>query len=261
MKKTALAGFVSLFIMVQAGRADEWTKKFTVSGKPDVKVETDDGDVTVRAGEAKVIEARVETVGWRISPDEVRVTDRQSGDRVELEVRLPRHHGGFGHRSIKIDLTVPLELNADFRTGDGNVSLQGVRGETRVTTGDGNVEAQGLDGIFEASTGDGNVRVSGRFDRLSIKSGDGRIAAEINSGSKMASDWSVRSGDGDVELRLPEGFAADVDLHTGDGHIDVDVPITASGAIGSSEIRGKMNGGGLTLRVHTGDGSIRVGRL
>jgi hypothetical protein len=74
----------------------------------------------------------------------------------------------------------------------------------------------------------------------------------------MASGWNVRAGDGSVELNLPDNFAADVDLHTGDGHISLDLPVTVEGRLSRSSIHGKLNGGGNLLTIHTGDGSIRL---
>lgn len=262
MRRTLLGGLM-LFAATAAGtaRADEWSKKFALTGRPELRVETSDGNVSVRAGGNKEILAQVTTMGWRISADEVRVIDRQSGDRVEIEVKIPHTRWSAGRRSVRIEVTVPRETNLDIRTGDGEISLDGVKGETRLSTGDGNVEARALDGALEATTGDGNLRVDGRFDRLSLKTGDGNIHAEVGSGSKMVSDWSARTGDGDLVLRLPEGFAADLNAHTGDGNIDLDFPVTVSGAVRHSEIRGKINGGGPTLTVHTGDGSIRIEKL
>jgi hypothetical protein len=77
----------------------------------------------------------------------------------------------------------------------------------------------------------------------------------------MSRAWSVHTGDGHVTLRLPENFAADLDAHTGDGKVTVDFPVTISGSVGGSELRGKLNGGGETLTVRTGDGAIHLERL
>jgi DUF4097 and DUF4098 domain-containing protein YvlB len=136
-----------------------------------------------------------------------------------------------------------------------------VRGEMRLSTGDGNIDASGLDGRFVASTGDGHLKIDGRFDLLDLRTGDGNVDARAAAGSKMAGSWTVRTGDGNVVLRLPEGFQADLDAHTGDGHISMDFPVTVTGSVGRSSLRGKMNGGGSTLTVRTGDGSIRLERL
>jgi hypothetical protein len=49
-----------------------------------------------------------------------------------------------------------------------------------------------------------------------------------------------------------------VDLHTSDGHIDLDMPVTTEGKVRQNEIHGKLNGGGSLLTIRTGDGSIHL---
>src|SRR5882757_8065583 len=149
------------------------------------------------------------------------------GDLVKLEVRMPRHRFVvFGNRSIRVELQVPRELRSDIHTGDGSILVDSLHGETRLNTGDRRIDAEGLDGKLEASTGDGKIRVRGRFDQLSLHTGDGSIEAEIASGSRMTTEWTVRTGDGHVTLRLPANLSAELDVHTGDGHIQSDLPVT-----------------------------------
>jgi DUF4097 and DUF4098 domain-containing protein YvlB len=245
--------------------ADDWSKKFTVSGRPDLRVDANDGSVTIRTWDRKEIEARVTTIGWKIAPGEVTVVDHQTGDRVELEVRIP-HRGftvnfGINHRSVRVELEVPRDLRSDIHTGDGSITVDGLHGETRLSTGDGHIEADRLDGTLDAQTGDGRLRARGRFDLLNLHTGDGSIEAEIENGSKISSEWRVRTGDGHVTLRLPASFSADIDVHTGDGHIESDLPVTISGFKRDNELRGKLNAGGPPLVVRTNDGSIRLERL
>jgi len=243
--------------------ADDWSKKFTISGHPELRVDTNDGAVIIRTWDRKEIEARVTTVGWKIGSGEVTVVEHQTGDRVELEVRIPHRNFeiSFGHRSVRIELEVPPEIRTDIHTGDGGITVDGLHGETRLSTGDGHIEAERLDGTLDAQTGDGRLRVRGRFDLLNLHTGDGSVEAEIESGSKISSEWRVRTGDGHVTLRLPSNFAADLDVHTGDGHIDSDLPVTISGFRRDNELRGKLNAGGPPLVVRTNDGSIRLERL
>ena len=245
-------------------RADEWTKNYALSGKPEVRVTTNDGNVRVRTWERQEIEARVVTAGWRIADNEVRVTARQTGDRVELEVRTPRGWNwswGDSRHSIQIELKVPREGTLQVNTRDGNIELSGVKGEMRLSTGDGKIDASGLDGRLVASTGDGHMRIEGRFDVLELKTGDGNIEARALPGSNLQAGWNIRTGDGNVTLRLPTDIQAELDAHTGDGHITLDFPVTVSGSLSRSTIRGKINGGGAILSVHTGDGSIRLEKL
>src|SRR5579864_5357323 len=193
-----------------AALADEWSKKFTISGKPSLRVDANDGSVQIRTWDRKEIEARVTTVGWRLSPDEVRVIDHQTGDRVELELRIPHRPYSvmFSRRSIRMEIQVPRELQSDIHTGDGAITVEGLHGETHLSTGDGHVEVEALDGILEVNTGDGKIHARGRFDLLNLHTGDGSIEADIANGSRMNSAWTVRTGDGHVTLRLPTNFSA-----------------------------------------------------
>jgi DUF4097 and DUF4098 domain-containing protein YvlB len=258
-----------LAILAIPARAEEWSKTFELNGKADLRVETNDAKVEVEAWERKEIQARVVSEGVRIglwgSSDtrQVRVRDFQSGNRVELEVRIPSMNWiiGVNTRSTRIELKVPREASLDVHSGDGDLSVRGVKGEINLSTQDGQIEADSLEGALHASTGDGNMRVRGRFESLNLKTGDGRIDARISQGSEMVSGWSVRSGDGNVELSLPGDFCADLDVHTGDGRITSDLPITVSGSLDHSSLRGKLNGGGPTFSVHTGDGSVHLKRL
>ncbi len=241
--------------------ADEWSKTFKVGAKPELHVTTSDGNVTLRAASVTSIEARVFTSGWKIGPGEVTVTEHQAGDRVELDVKVPSLHFNIGDRWVRIELDIPIATAADIHTSDGNIRAQGLRGNTRLLTHDGNIEGEDFDGVLEASSGDGNIHLRGRFDGLNVRSGDGNIDAEVRQGSRMSGDWTLHSGDGRVTLRLPDGFAANLEAHTGDGRITVDLPLTTTGGIRENSVSGKLNGGGPTLTIHTGDGSIHLARL
>jgi DUF4097 and DUF4098 domain-containing protein YvlB len=249
-----------------------------LKGRPDLHVTTDDGSVHIEATDRPMVEAQVTTVGWPIAADGVTITETQAGDRIDIEVRMPRRQWGFStsHRAITVTLRVPREADLDVRTGDGKVDVEpisgriristgdgsitahGLQGEVRLHTGDGAIRATGLDGRLEADTGDGPMDVRGRFDVVDLRTGDGRIEAAAEPGSKVAAPWSLRSGDGAITLRLPDDLSADLDTHTGDGRIDLDLKMTVAGTIGRSTVRGKLGAGGPALRVQTGDGSIHL---
>jgi hypothetical protein len=249
-------------ILAASGRAEDWSKRFDVAGQPELRIQAGDAAVTLRAGAAGAVSARLTSQGRAIGTDEVRVHTRQDGNRIEMEVRAAGNPWGFGSRSVSLEVLVPEELRAEIHTDDGRVSAQGLKGEFRFVTGDGAIEAESLDGALSARSGDGSVRVRGRFDQIDLRTNDGSIEASFDRGSKMAGPWRVETGDGNVTIRLPEGFAADLDAHTGGGGISVSLPVTTTGFHnGDHNFRGKLNGGGLPLRIRTGDGSIRLERL
>ncbi len=259
MRKLLLCAAV-LMIAGVAARADDWNKTFTVNAKPEVFVNTDDGNVIVVTGGGTQVAAAVHTSGWRISADEIRVEAQQSGNRIELTVRKApgMHLEFFGHRSIRIDLTVPTASDLNLTTKDGNIDATGVRGTHQLHSGDGNLRLRSLDGTLRAETGDGNIQLDGRFDVLDLHTGDGNVAAEIARGSKMTGMWTIRTGDGNIRLELPSDFSADIDAHTGDGHVHSNLPLTVSGNINENGLRGKLNAGGSVLELRTGDGDIRL---
>ena len=229
MLRSIVGALIFLAAACHAAWADQWSKSFPVGANPELRLETSDGNVTLRVGSGSAIEARVETSGWKIGAGEVSVTSRQNGDRVEVDVRIPSGHFDFARRSVKIELQVPPQTRADIHTSDGSIRADGLHGNTRLATQDGSIQGEGFDGTLEASSGDGSIRVRGRFDGLNLRSGDGHIDADVQAGSRMAGIWTVHSGDGGVTLKLPEKFAANIDAHTGDGRITVDLPVTTSG--------------------------------
>ena len=244
-----------------SARADEWKKTFTVSGKPDLRVDANDASIEVRSADRKDVEVTVTTERLKIGPGNVTVSDHQTGDRIEIEVRRPHQYISFSFHSysLRVQVSVPRDVNLDLHSGDGHIAVSDVVGQLTLDSSDGRIEADRVDGVLRAHTSDGRIRVDGRFDDLELKTSDGRIEAAVRPGSKMSSSWSVRTSDGGIELRVPENFAADLDVHTGDGHIDSDLPVTVSGSLSRSNLRGKLNGGGFLLEIRSGDGSIHLG--
>jgi hypothetical protein len=281
-----------------AARAEEVTKSFAVTGRANVRVDTNDGSVRVTSGDSKQVEFRVEYQGYELGKN-LRVDSRQSGDKVELTARVTGRWGfslGHNSRHLHIEVRMPREADLQVETGDGSVqtesiigtvnvhtgdgsvkanslngtidlhtsdgsiTVENLKGEIRLRTGDGSIEARDLDGKVEADSGDGHIRIAGRFDALNVKTGDGSVDTRVLPGSKMVSSWTIRTGDGSVDLVLPSDFQTNIDASTGDGHISLGIPVTVEGTFSNSQIHGKMNGGGQPLTIHTGDGSIRLSK-
>jgi DUF4097 and DUF4098 domain-containing protein YvlB len=255
-----LACFSSLAAM--PAWADEWSKTYILTGKPDLRVNTSDANIHVSTWDQNTIAARVTTNGYKIGEGGVKIEEHQTGDVVSIDVRLP--HNGIiinlgNHRRVEVEIQMPREGRVDLNTGDGAINLAQFKGEMLLRSGDGSQDLDGVDGKLSATAGDGHIRVNGRFDELDLKSGDGHVEARAEAGSAVAGGWTIESGDGSVTLEVPENLAADLDLHTGDGHIDLDLPVVVStGRIQHNEVHGKINGGGNLLSIHTGDGSIRL---
>ena len=280
MRRIILGTFavtLALLALSTAARADEWSKQFTVTAKPHLTLDADNARLNVTTGPANAVSVHVSTTGWQI-PKDVTVTETQTGNDIRVEVKQVQHWISFSHGSAAVDITVPAQADLNLSTGNGEITLDAVTGTLhvgtgngRVTatgshgnvylrTGNGHIEASGIDGSLSTHTGNGSVAVAGRFDSLNVDSGRGQVQATILPGSKIASDWRVGTGVGNVTVSLPADFSAELDGSTGVGHITVDFPLTVSGSIAGSTVRGRIGKGGPTMRIHTGVGSIHIGR-
>lgn len=260
MLRTTLLAVV-LATASQFAFADEWSHHWNVPGKPELHVSTGDASIAVEVGDDHVIEAKVITVGYSIGPGAVRIDERQTGDKVTIEVKVPQMHWSMGNHSVQLQVRVPRDLVADLHTGDGSISMRGLRGVLRANTGDGSIRGEALDGDLDAHTGDGSVHVAGRFEKLQLHTQDGSVDVEAKDGSHMAGDWRIQTGDGSVHLRVPRNLAADLEAHTGDGSIRVDLPSGTNRVKEEHTLQSKLNGGGPALLLRTGDGSISVSSL
>src|ERR1700758_2038991 len=253
LKRASLAVFALALIAIVPARADEWSKTYQLTGRPDLQIETSDANIRGTTWEQNPIKAKVVTTRYKIGEDGIRVEEHQAGNSVQIEVHYP-HHGfniSFGSNRVDIIIQMPREGNVTLRTGDGKIDIAGLKGSMDLHTGDGSENLDRVEGKLHATTGDGHINASGLFDELELKTGDGNVEVRAGSGSLLNAGWRLETGDGSVSLEVPGNLAAAGDLHTNHGQLDLDMPVTTSGKIRQNEIQGKLNGGGNLLIIRT----------
>ena len=294
----ACVTILAVATLAPRARAEEWTKSYAISGRAQVRIDTNDGAVRIATGDSKQVEFRVIYEGYELNKN-LHIDSRQDGDSVQLNARVTGHWGfswGHGRRGPRIEVRMPKDADlqidtgdgsvetqpinghvkihsgdgsvrvqaiagdVDIDTGDGSITVEGAKGDIRLHTGDGHIDARNLDGRVDANSGDGHIKIDGRLDALNVKTGDGSIDARVEPGSKLTGGWSIHTGDGSVDMVLPADLQANIDASTNDGHISLGIPVTVEGTFSNSQIHGKMNGGGQSLTIHTGDGSIRLSK-
>jgi Putative adhesin len=263
VRKPSLFLFLCLSVFSLSAFAEEWSKSYQVGDKPSLRVDTNDASVEISRGVSRTVSARIISEGYSIGGSGVRVTEHQDANKVDLQVHVPNSWGLHmsRHEGVRIEIQVPPETVLDLHSGDGHIRVDGTTGPAKLDTGDGHIEVRNFNGALNAHTGDGHMTIDAVLTDLNLRTGDGHIDLTVRPGSKMNTGWLIHTSDGRVEARLPEDFAAELYAHTGDGHIQLDLPVTVNGSIERSRIRGKLNGGGLLLEITTGDGSIRIGKF
>jgi Putative adhesin len=267
------------------------THTFKVGAAPKVTLDTFDGSIEVHSWDR----AEVEVIVEKQAQDEtllqqIVVEQSQEGDAVTLRVRGPADRGSSGLQlgvvystGAKLRVALPRSVTLDLKSGDGSITVEDVSGsvvmrsadgaivglrvsgDVRASTNDGSIRLRETAGRVDVETQDGSVVVNGTFTALRAKTGDGSVRIAAEKGSSVDSDWLVETDDGSVEVRLPEGLAAEIDAATSDGSIRSSYPgLTVPRSEDDDErrddgrqLKATLGSGGKLLRVRTGDGSIR----
>lgn len=260
-------------------------RRFTVTGTPELVLTTFDGSIEIRSGDTKSVLVEIEKRGpTKEEIEKLIVESKQEGNRIEVSVKRPSGEIvvlGIGRMSstAKLIVTMPREGQVfaksgdgsirvehvhgrlELRTGDGSIRAMDVGGRMQLVTGDGSVTVDNAEGELDVDTGDGSVSLSGKLDLVKVHTGDGSITFRVEPGTSMKGDWSMTTGDGGVSLFLPSDFAAELDAHTGDGAIRNELEVTGGRGDGerrSRTLKGRLGAGGRTLRIRTGDGTVRL---
>src|SRR5881394_3872992 len=90
---TMLAVFIAV---VLPASAEEWSKTYSVTANPELRIETTDANIRVNSWDQNTIEAKVITSRYKIGEGGIQVQEHQTGNSVEIEVRYPHHNMNFG---------------------------------------------------------------------------------------------------------------------------------------------------------------------
>lgn len=142
--------------------------------------------------------------------------------------------------SVHFVVKVPRGVHFSGETVNGDVDATGMPADASARTVNGSVNLTAA-GRAEAATVNGSLRVTmGRADFS-----DGAHFSTVNGG---------------VELTLPAGVNADLNVKTVNGDITSDFPVTITGKFGPKRIRGTLGKGGPDLEIETVNGDITLRR-
>ena len=199
----------------------------------------------------------------------------------ELVVEGPRNVRRGPEIRVRITTSaVPLGT-ARLSTGSGDVSLDRVEGDLGVGTGSGDVTADRAAGVVRASTGSGSIDIGEAGDAVGLSTGSGDVrigdvagpaTVKVGSGDitiERIRDHSVAtSGSGDVRVEIADGPSVQAETARGDVQIGVPdgVPAYLDLKTVTGRIRCELEPGdkpaegdrALMLRARTVSGDITV---
>ncbi|GAB3263883.1 hypothetical protein GCM10027347_30650 [Larkinella harenae] len=144
--------------------------------------------------------------------------------------------------------------NLDLRTSGGSVHLAGLSGRINARTSGGSVKAVGVKGELMAGTSGGSVRLSDISGSVEASTSGGGMDVEI---TKLGDYVRLSGGPGSVNVKMPLDQGIDLDLSGN----RVDIPLSKfDGTVEKDRVRGRLNGGGVPVRISAGSGTVRVNR-
>jgi hypothetical protein len=262
------------FAAAASGSDFNFDRTLTVGGKAELSVATGSGSIHLTHGSA----GRIHVVGhihvnWGGSEERAReIAANPPIEQAGNVVRIGSHHENMNNIGISYEIEAPADASLSVITGSGDISDEGVGEAATLQTGSGSIRATGLHGGFKAQTGSGSIHVdqTGEGDVKaetgsgSIEIGEvrGGLVAETGSGEikvkgRPTKDWKLETGSGSIEFWAGDAPVT-IDASTGSGSIHSDKEMMVQGTIDRHHLAGKLNGGGPTVRMESGSGSIQI---
>ncbi|MDP9092766.1 MAG: DUF4097 family beta strand repeat-containing protein [Actinomycetota bacterium] len=189
-----------------------------------------------------------------------------SRDRDDMDITITVPSGtAMKLSSFTADIRVlGRSGSADIASGASDVELAEIDGDLRLRLASGTAHVVQVTGSVEARSGSGVATFGEIGGSLSSGCGSGRLEVGIvrgdvrsRSGSGTAllgavyGDVDLSSGSGQVEIGLPAGHSVRLDVTTGSGRVNSELPI---------EDAPTEAGPKLSIRARTGSGNIRLFR-
>jgi hypothetical protein len=154
--------------------------------------------------------------------------------------------------------------SADLASGVATIKVEDVDGDLRLRVGSGSTDVRFVRGSVQSRAGSGSGRFGEVGGELSSACGSGDITVELahgrvrtRAGSGDAvihaahGDVDFVSGSGNVTLGLPAGRSARLDVTTGSGRVESEMPV---------ESKATSDGPPVQVRIRTGSGDVRLVR-
>ncbi len=278
MKQLFAAATAVLMLAALPALASDATfeRNLSVNGRVELTVSTGSGNIHLTRGSDNAVHilGKVHSSNWGENND-ARVHEIAANPPIEQTgniIRIGTHHENMRNISIDYEIQAPANSLLEAGSGSGDVVVEGVGSNAKLSTGSGNIHATALEGgfilntgsgdIVADQTGSGDVRAQTGSGNIDLKNVHGGLKAGTGSGDiKIAgaptTDWKLETGSGNIDF-WPGSTGFTLDASTGSGGVHTDHEMAVQGSFDKHHITGKVNGGGPTVRVETGSGDVHI---
>lgn len=236
-------------------------KASVAAGQIDV-IGHDEAHVRVEVHSVAVKELRIEVTGDQLEIDHPQVrwdnfltafrSFGSSGPRAEISVAVPRATAlTLGVVSAGA-LVAGLAADATINTVSGDVLVDGLAGALNTHAVSGDIQVRSLAGSFSSDMVSGDIAVSGEVSETDVNTVAGAVFIDATG---PISQVSINAVSGAATLRLDDGYAADYNVHTVGGRVQIDGIARGRNHDGHT---GALSGMFADVRVNTVSGDVTV---
>lgn len=269
----ATAALAALAVLPAWGTEATFERNLSVKGAVELNITTGSGYIHLTHGNTGQIHifGKVRS-SWGGSDEQVhQIAANPPIEQTGNIVRIGRHEN-LHNISIDYEIQAPADVYLNAATGSGEITNDGVGQNAKLNTGSGGIHATAMHGGFSLETGsgsiyaeqigDGDVKAETGSGSIELRNLHGGLHAETGSGGikvggTPTSFWKLETGSGSVELWTGNAPMT-LDAETGSGSIHSDREMMTQGSENHHHLSGKIGGGGPSVKVETGSGSIRI---
>lgn len=232
---------------------EEFHQTYPLAADGRVSLENINGAVHVTAWDRNEVKVdAVKSAYRRERLDEAKIEVQSEANSIHIETQYPHRSQTFtdgeGRRydnpaTVEYTLTVPRDARIDsIEIINGNLDLDGIRGDVKASSINGHLTARGLNGMTKLSTINGKLEAA--FDKLD-----------------ESKPISVSSVNGSVLVTIPSDANAELKAGTVHGAIENDfgLPVRRGDYVGR-DLAGQLGQGGPRIKLGNVNGSITIRR-
>lgn len=253
--------------------------------KPVVRIENNEGAVTVMASERKDIAAEVRILGYERRSGALKDSDaylatlmrvQEAGEALRVTAEPEERPEGV-ELLVDLHVAVPSGTNIEIFSSSGNVWVTEGCGSVTVHGRNTDIEIDGPRGDVVANSTNGRIRLVGAANDANVETVNGNVYAHMKGGSLQASTMNgaivarvlgpevrycqLNAQNGGITLVLNSECAAFVEAKTGRGIIRSDFPVdTTHGVHHSRHLEGHIGPGRMYLSMETLNGNVWIAR-
>jgi DUF4097 and DUF4098 domain-containing protein YvlB len=206
---------------LSADITDTVTRSFSVGDNPHLVVEVANADVSVFPGSSDSIDFTITRIARTSDEEKARqsfdtypLTFEEDGETVTLRIRKAGKSSFFGSGPNSPDtivaVTVPTRSVVNITTASGDVELEEVNGDHRLSSANGDIAIRAVQGELNIDTASGDIVGSALEGILRFSTASGDVIL-----TDVGTDLRANTASGDIEIENARG-SVEADAASGD---------------------------------------------